>query len=97
MAGKKNEIPKNISGKLKNSAQPIDEFIFTELQPNRRSFYVYAGKSKRRIYQGSTTRTIDTIYFDGTCVVAMCGPRTFIFGPNDQRYPLRSWRKIREF
>lgn len=91
-------VPKNISGKLKPSAQiNADNFIFPELLKNRKSFYVYAGKSKKRIYQGSTSQEIQTIYFDGTCIVAICKNRTFVFGPNDMRYPLKNWRKIREF
>ena len=52
---KKIEIPKNISGKLKNSQVKVDNFIFTQLLSNKKSFYVFAGKSKKRIYQGSTT------------------------------------------
>lgn len=90
-------IPKNISGKLKNSKISIDNFIYTQLLPNRKSFHVYCGKSKKRIYQGSCSKTIDTIYFDGTCVVCICGNKTYIFGPADTRYPLKNWRQIREF
>ena len=55
---KKTEIPKNISGKLKNSQVKVDNFIFTQLLSNKKSFYVFAGKSKKRIYQGSTTQEI---------------------------------------
>ena len=90
--------PKNISGKLKNTSVQVDNFVFTQLLPNRKSFYVFVGKSKKRIYQGNTTQEIDNIYFDGTCAVCICRKgRTFIFGPSDARYPLRNWRKIREF
>lgn len=94
---KKPEIPKNISGKLKNSQVKVDNFIFTQLLSNKKSFYVLCGQSRKRIYQGSTTQEIQNIYFDGTCVVAICKTKTFIFGPNDLRYPLKNWRKIREF
>lgn len=93
----KYDIPKNISSKLKNSPVQVDNFIFAEIKSNRKSFYVYAGKSKKRIYEGTTTQEIQNLYFDGTCVVAMCKNKTFVFGPNDLRYPLKSWRKIREF
>ena len=47
--------PKNISGKLKNTSVQVDNFVFTQLLPNRKSFYVFVGKSKKRIYQGNTT------------------------------------------
>lgn len=90
-------VPKNPYNKLKNTSTAIDNFIFVELQSNKKSFYVYAGKSKKRIYQGSATKEIRNIYFDGTCVVAMCDNKTFVYGPNDLRYPLKNWRKIREF
>ena len=90
-------IPKNPYNKLKNSKVQVDNFIFTQLQSNKKSFHVYCGKSKKRIYTGSTTKEIQNIYFDGTCVVAICKDKTFIFGPNDIRYPLKNWRKIREF
>lgn len=91
------DVPKNITGKLKNTPAPVDNFIFTELKSNKRSFYVYAGKSKKRIYTGTTTQDIQNIYFDGTCVVCICKSRTFVFGPNDLRYPLKNWRKIKDF
>ena len=97
MASNNKNIPKNISGKLKNSAVAVDNFIYTQLLSNKKSFYVFCGKSKKRIYQGSTSKEIKNIYFDGTCVVCICDNKTFIFGPNDLRYPLRNWRKIREF
>lgn len=90
-------IPKNISGKLKNSKVQVDNFIYTQLLSSRKSFYVYAGKSKKRIYQGSCSKEIKNIYFDGTCVVCICDNKTYIFGPSDMRYPLKNWRQIREF
>ena len=93
----KPEIPKNISGKLKNTPQAVDNFVFTQLKPNRRSFYVFVGKNMKRIYEGACCQDIQSIYFDGTCVVAVCKTKTYIFGPVDLRYPLRNWRKIREF
>jgi hypothetical protein len=37
-------IPKNISGKLKNSKVAVDNFVYAQLQSNRKSFYVYCGK-----------------------------------------------------
>ena len=93
----KNNIPKNISGNLKDQKVYVDNFIFAELQSNRKSFYVYCGKSKRRIYTGSCPKQIQNIYFDGTCVVCICDKKTYIFGPSDLRYPLKNWRQIREF
>lgn len=89
--------PKNPYNKLKNSKVQVDNFVYAEVQSNRRNFNVYCGKNKKRIYQGSCSKDIQSIYFDGTCVVAVCQNKTFIFGPNDMRYPLRNWRKIREF
>ena len=92
------KIPKNpYDKKMKNTPAAVDNFIFTELLKSKKSFYVYAGKSKKRIYQGSTSKEIRNIYFDGTCVVCICDNKTYIFGPNDLRYPLKNWRKIREF
>ena len=38
---------------MKNTSVQVDNFIFTELKSNRKSFHVYCGKSKKRIYQGS--------------------------------------------
>lgn len=91
------KIPANISGKLKSTPTKIDNFIYTKLLSNKKSFYVFCGKTKKRIYRGATTQEIQNIYFDGTCVVAICKDKTFVFGPNDLRYPLKNWRKIREF
>ena len=54
----KNEIPKNVSGKLKNSKVQVDNFVYAQLQPNKKSFYVFCGKNKKRIYQGSTSKEI---------------------------------------
>lgn len=90
-------IPKNISGTLKNSKVQVDNFIYVELRPNKKSFYVYCGKSKKRIYQGGISKEIKNIYFDGTCVVCICDKKTYVFGPSDKRYPLKNWRQIREF
>ena len=89
--------PTNISGKLKNTPVQPDNFVFPELLSSRKSFYVYCGKARKRIYQGTTSQEIQNIYFDGMCVVALCKTRTYVFGPNDIRYPLKSWRKIREY
>ena len=93
----KNDIPKNPYNKVKNSKVQVDNFVYVQLQSNKKSFYVFCGKSKKRIYQGSCSKEIKNIYFDGTCVVAICDNKTYIFGPNDMRYPLKNWRKIREF
>ena len=91
-------IPKNPYGnKMKNTSVQVDNFIYTELKSNRKSFYVYCGKSKKRIYQGNCSKEIKNIYFDGTCVVCICDKKTYIFGPQDMRYPLKNWRQIREF
>ena len=47
------KIPKNpYDKKMKNTPAAVDNFIFTELLSSKKSFYVYAGKSKKRIYQG---------------------------------------------
>ena len=54
----KNDIPKNISGKLKNTRVQVDNFIYTQLLSNKKSFYVFCGKSKKRIYQGSCSKEI---------------------------------------
>ena len=92
------KIPKNPYDKVKDSkVVKVDNFVYAQLQPNKKSFHVYCGKNKRRIYQGSCAKEIKNIYFDGTCVVCICDNKTYIFGPNDMRYPLKNWRKIREF
>lgn len=94
----KNTIPKNpYDKKMKNTKVAVDNFIYTQLQSNKKSFYVFCGKNKKRIYQGSCSKEIQNIYFDGTCVVCICQNKTYVFGPNDLRYPLKNWRKIREF
>ena len=93
----KNDIPKNPYNKVKNSKVQVDNFVYAQLQSNKKNFYVFCGKSKKRIYTGSCSKEIKNSYFDGTCVVAICDNKTYIFGPNDMRYPLKNWRKIREF
>lgn len=97
MASKNNIPPNPYDKKMKNSRVAVDNFIYTQLLSNKKSFYVFCGKSKKRIYQGSTSKEIQNIYFDGTCVVCICNGKTYVFGPNDLRYPLKNWRKIREF
>ena len=91
------KIPKNPYDKMKNSKVQGDNFIDTQLQSKKKYFFVYSEKNKRRIYQGSCSKEIKNIYFDGTCVVCICDNKTYIFGPIDMRYPLKNWRKIREF
>lgn len=54
----KNNIPKNPYGKLKNSKVAVDNFVYAEVQSNRKSFYVFCGKNKKRIYQGSCSKDI---------------------------------------
>lgn len=83
--------------KTKNNKKVVDNFIYTQLLSSRKSFYVYCGKSRKRIYQGSCSKEIKNIYFDGTCVVCICDNKTYVFGPSDMRYPLKNWRQIREF
>ena len=53
------QIPKNPYDKnMKNSLVKVDNFIYAEMQKNRKSFYVYCGKNRRRIYQGSCAKEI---------------------------------------
>ena len=54
----KNNIPKNPYGKLKNSKVAVDNFVYAEVQSNRKSFYVFCGKNKKRIYQGACSKDI---------------------------------------
>ena len=44
------KIPNNPYNKVKNSKVQVDNFVYAQLQSNKKSFYVFCGKSKKRIY-----------------------------------------------